>query len=202
METHPSVAFQPLHPGVQLINDWCNFPIPRNIEVGENTVIDSSATFKKFFSKKQPGLRLGKNITLQSSSLATELQGYKEIGDYSYISGAAIIACDKVIIGKYVFMAGGVTIVDSDFHPLDPGERLEDTVIISTVGKKKERPAFVVSPVFIEDDVWIGYNATIMKGVTIGRGAIIQPGSMILKDIPPGAIVTGNPAQIELKTYA
>jgi acetyltransferase-like isoleucine patch superfamily enzyme len=202
MSLNPNSAFQLLQPGVQLKNDWCNFPIPRNMEVGENTVIDSSSTFKKFFSKKQLGLKLGKHITLQSSSLATELQGYIEIGDFSYISGAAIIACDKVIIGKYVFMAGGVTIVDSDFHPLDPGERLEDTVIISTVGKKKERPNFVIAPVIIEDDVWIGYNATIMKGVTIGHGAIIQPGSMILKDVPAGAIVSGNPARIEQKEYA
>ena len=202
MNPNSNIAFQPLIPGVQLKNDWCNFPVPLNIEVGENTVIDSSSTFKKFFSKKQPGLRLGKHITLQSSSLATELHGYIEIGDYSYISGAAIIACDKVIIGKYVFMAGGVTIVDSDFHPLDPGERLEDTVIISTVGKKKERPHLVVAPVVIEDDVWIGYNATIMKGVTIGQGAIIQPGSMILKDVPAGATVSGNPARIEEKEYA
>jgi acetyltransferase-like isoleucine patch superfamily enzyme len=68
--------------------------------------------------------------------------------------------------------------------------------------KEKGRPSFVVSPVVIEDDVWIGYNATIMKGVTIGRGAIIQPGSMILKDVPPGAVVSGNPARIEQKEYA
>jgi len=54
----------------------------------------------------------------------------------------------------------------------------------------------------IEDDVWIGYNATIMKGVTIGQGAIIQPGSMILKDVPAGATVSGNPARIEEKEYA
>jgi len=195
-------AFQPLIPGIQLKNDWCNFPIPTNIEVGENTVIDSSSTFKKYFSKKPIGLKLGKNVTLQSSSLATELDGYIEIGDYSYLSGAAIIACESVIVGKYVFIAGGVMIVDSDFHPLDPGERLEDTVIISTVGKKRERPPFIIAPVVIEDDVWIGYNSTIMKGVTIGKGAIIQPGSMILRDIPAGAVVFGNPAQIEQSVYA
>ena len=202
MSHNPTSSFQPLIPGVRLKDDWCNFPIPLNIEVGENTVIDSSSTFKKYFSKKPLGLRLGKNITLQSSSLATELDGFIEIGDYSYISGAAIIACERVSIGKYVYMAGGVTIVDSDFHPLDPGERLEDTVIISTAGKKKERPGFVIEPVVIEDDVWIGYNATILKGVTIGRGAIIQPGSVIIRDVPAGAIVSGNPAQIEHKEYA
>ena len=198
----PGTAFQPLVPGVKLKDDWCNFPVPLNMEVGENTVIDSSSTFKKFFSKKPVGLKLGKHITLQSSSLATELDGYIEIGDYCYISGAAIIACERVSIGDYVYIAGVTTIVDSDFHPLDPGARLEDTVIISTVGKKKQRPPFIIQPVIIEDDVWIGYNATILKGVTIGKGAIIQPGSVVIRDIPPGAIVSGNPAQIEQIEYA
>lgn len=202
MSSNLPSAFQPLVPGVKLEDDWCNFPIPTNMEVGENTVIDSSSTFKKYFSKKTLGLKLGKHVTLQSSSLATESQGYIEIGDYCYISGAAIIACEKVIIGNYVFIAGGVTIVDSDFHPLDPGERLEDTIIISTVGKKKQRPAFAIEPVIIEDDVWIGYNATILKGVTIGQGAIIQPGAVVIRDIPAGAIVSGNPAQIEQNEYA
>jgi len=202
MKQHINSGFQLLQPGVRIVNDWCDFPIPMNMEVGENTVIDSSSCFKKFFSKKQPGLRLGSNITLQSPALATEEDGYIEIGDYSYISGAAIIASTKIVIGKYVFIAGGVTIVDSDFHPQDPGARLRDTVAISPIGNKSFRPAFDIAPVIIEDDVWIGYNATILKGVTIGRGSVIQPGAVVIRSIPAGSIVSGNPAQVEQIEYA
>jgi maltose O-acetyltransferase len=61
---------------------------------------------------------------------------------------------------------------------------------------------FDSAPVIIEDDVWIGFNATILKGVTIGKGAVIQPGSVVLKDVPAGAVVSGNPAQIEVLDYA
>lgn len=190
-------VFQLLQPGVSLEGDWCNFPIPENMEVGENTVIDSSSVFKKFFSKKQPGLKLGKNVTLQSPALATEEHGYIEIGDYSFISGAAIIASDRIIIGSHVFVAGGVTIVDSDFHPIDPAARLRDTIAISTIGNKSWRPSFESAPVYIEDDVWIGFNATILKGVTIGKGSVIQPGAVVLKSVPAGSIVSGNPAQIQ-----
>ena len=194
--------FQTLRPGVQLEHDWCQFPVPVNMEVGENTVIDSSSAFKKFFSKKNPGLRLGNHITLQSSALATEENGYIEIGDFSYLSGATLVATTSIIIGKYVYIAGGVTIVDSDFHPLDPAERLRDTVIISPAGRKINRPAFESAPVIIEDDVWIGYNATILKGVTIGAGSIIQPGAVVLRNVPPRSVVYGNPAQIQVKEYA
>lgn len=202
MPNTPHQLFQELKPGKPLEGDWCHFPIPINMEVGENTVIDSSSCFKKFFSKLQPGLKLGSNITLQSPALATEENGYIEIGDFSYISGAAIIASHKIIIGKHVFIAGGVTIVDSDFHPLDAAARITDTIAISTVGNKSLRPMFDAAPVIIEDDVWIGFNATILKGVTVGKGSVIQPGAVVLKNVPAGAIVSGNPAQIEMLEHA
>lgn len=202
MGSDPHQIFQLLQPGIQPEHDWCNFPVPVNMVVGENTVIDSSSTFKKFFSKKNIGLRLGSHITLQSSALATEENGYIEIGDFSYLSGATLVATKSIIIGKYVYIAGGVTIVDSDFHPLDPAERLRDTVIISPAGRKINRPAFESAPVIIEDDVWIGYNATILKGVTIGEGSIIQPGAVVLRSVPPRSVVYGNPAQVQVKEYA
>lgn len=202
MTDTPHQLFQQVQPGKPLKGDWCNFPIPLNMEAGENTVMDSSSCFKKFFSKLRPGLKLGSNITLQSPALATEENGYIEIGDFSYISGAAIIASYKIIIGKHVFIAGGVTIVDSDFHPLDAAARITDTIAISTVGNKSFRPNFEAAPVFIEDDVWIGFNATILKGVTIGKGSVIQPGAVVLKNVPAGAIVSGNPAQIEMLKHA
>jgi len=46
----------------------------------------------------------------------------------------------------------------------------------------------------IEDDVWIGFNATILKGVRIGAGSIINPGAVVINDVAPGIIVAGNPA--------
>ena len=51
-------------------------------------------------------------------------------------------------------------------------------------------------PVIIEDDVWIGARAIILPGVIIGRGAVVGAGSVVTKDIPPYAVVCGNPAKI------
>ena len=48
----------------------------------------------------------------------------------------------------------------------------------------------------IEDDVWIGFGATILSGVTIGQGAVIAAGSVVTKDVPPYAIVGGVPAKV------
>jgi acetyltransferase-like isoleucine patch superfamily enzyme len=194
--------FHALKPGVAIKDEWSSFSVPKNIEVGENVLFDSSHVFKKFFSELPIGLKVGNHVTLYMSSLATEPTGYIEIGDYSYLSNATIACYSKVIIGKYVYIAGGATIVDTDFHPLDAAQRLIDTVAISTIGNKKNRPHFDSLPVIIEDDVWIGYNATILKGVTIGKGSIIQPGTVVSKNIPAGSIVIGNPAEIEPYEYA
>lgn len=201
MSDQQQYIFQKLVPGKKLEHDWCDFPIPLNIEVGEDTVIESSSSFKKFFSELSVGLKIGAHVTLQSPALATEKKAFIQIGDYTFIGSATIAANEKIIIGNYVYIAGGVTIVDTDFHPLDPAERLRDTIAISTVGDKSRRPHFESSPVIIEDDVWIGFNATILKGVTIGRGSIIQPGAVVMKNVAEGSIVSGNPAVIQSIEY-
>ncbi len=56
------------------------------------------------------------------------------------------------------------------------------------------RQGLSAAPVLIEDDVWIGCNATILKGVRIGRGAIVAAGAVVTKNVPPLAIVAGVPA--------
>lgn len=55
--------------------------------------------------------------------------------------------------------------------------------------------------VVIGNDVWIGSNATIMSGVTVGDGAVIAANSTVTKDVPPYAIVGGNPAKIIRKRF-
>ena len=52
------------------------------------------------------------------------------------------------------------------------------------------------SPIIIEDDVWIGFKSSILKGVTIGRGAIVAAGSVVTKAVPEYSLVAGNPAVV------
>jgi len=76
-----------------------------------------------------------------------------------------------------------VVIIDTDFHALDPAERARGA------------PSQLPRSVRIEDDVFVGTQALILKGVTIGRGAVVGAGSVVTKDVPPFTIVGGNPAQ-------
>lgn len=186
--------FYQLLPGRTLKGDWFAGKIPENMEAGENCVIDSSFCFKHYYSTKPVGLRLGNNVTIWRASLAVEENAFLEIGNNCYISNASLVASERITLGSRVFIAGGVTIADSDFHPLEPAARLADTVALSPLGDRKHRPEVSAQPVFIGDDVWIGYNATILKGVHVGSGAVIAPGAVVIRDVPDGINVAGNPA--------
>ena len=108
------------------------------------------------------------------------------IGDYFRASGVTICAAQEVIIGHRVTIGANATIVDTDFHSADPAVRrsLDD-------GK-----AAATRSVRIGDDVFVGMSATILKGVTVGQEAIIGACSVVVRDVPPYAVVRGNPANI------
>ena len=56
-------------------------------------------------------------------------------------------------------------------------------------------------PVVIEDDVWVGANVTILKGVTIGHGSVVAAGAVVTKSCPPYSIIGGVPAKILRKRF-
>lgn len=59
-----------------------------------------------------------------------------------------------------------------------------------------EVEALTKGPIIVKDDVWIGFGSFVLSGVTIGQGAVVAAGSVVTKDVPPYAIVGGNPARV------
>jgi len=94
----------------------------------------------------------------------------------------------KIVVGKYVMAGPKLTIITGDHHYL-PGRYIASIT-------DDEKPAECDADVVIEDDVWIGANVTILKGVHIGRSAIIAAGAVVTKDIPEFAIAGGVPAKV------
>ncbi len=109
--------------------------------------------------------------------------------------GADVVAAQSHLSGDVGERTLSIN-ADSDFHPIAPAARLADTVALSPVGNRRNRPTVEARHVIIEDDVWIGYNATILKGVRVGAGAVVAPGALVFRDVPPGVEVEGNPARI------
>jgi acetyltransferase-like isoleucine patch superfamily enzyme len=107
-----------------------------------------------------------------------------EIGNHSGFSGVSIFCTNSISIGDYVNFGGNVSVWDTDFHPLDfQPRRIHDIRYIKT------------KPIVIGNDVFIGANSIIMKGVTIGDRSIIGAGSVVTRDVPGNEIWAGNPAK-------
>lgn len=111
------------------------------------------------------------------------------IGDDSGMNGAMIYCSKKVLIGNHVKIGGGTRISDSNHHSLD--YKIRRTSEDSKHAKS--------APVIIGDDVFIGANCYIGKGVTIGDRSIVAAGSVVVKSIPEDEIWGGNPAKFIAK---
>lgn len=104
-----------------------------------------------------------------------------KIGSGCGLSGTVIGAAQRIEIGNNVLFGANSTITDTDWHGIAPDER---------------RGPGASAPVVIEDNVWIGLNAIVLKGVTIGRNSIIGAGSIVVKSIPANVIASGQPAKV------
>jgi acetyltransferase-like isoleucine patch superfamily enzyme len=176
---------------------WKHSELPSNIRVGSDCYLERRKSFKRFFSTRNPGLVLGDRVTVYTwAEFNVERDGCIEVGDDSILVGPIFMCAERISIGKRVVVSYNVTIADSDFHPRDPQERILDAVANSPFGDKTARPRLETKPVIIEDDVWIGIGAIILKGVRIGAGARIGAGTVVTKDVPAGGSAFGNPATI------
>ncbi len=145
-------------------------------------------------------IKLGNNVNLTARFLTNTVgtnpvmlecigDGRIEIGNNSGVSSATISSRTLIKIGDYVMVGGNVKIFDHDFHSCNFLHRR----------KGGEDYKHVKSdPVIIEDDVFIGMNSIILKGVHIGARSIVGAGSVVTcLEIPPDSLVVGNPARIK-----
>lgn len=107
-----------------------------------------------------------------------------ELAEGVQLNGTAITArSQRIRIGERAMIAPNCVITDSDFHAPWPAERRQ-----TDPGFERD------APVSIGRHVWIGMGCLILKGVTIGDGALVAAGSVVTRDVAPGAVVGGVPA--------
>lgn len=136
-----------------------------------------------------PEIRLGRRVRINAQTTITAHKLCSEpvlsIGDDVYIgSQVSLSVGSRIVIGDRVLIASGVFLAGYDGHPVDP--------IARSRGDADEVPG----PIVIGDDAWIGSGAFVRKGTRIGRCAVVAAGSVVVSDVPDGAIVGGNPARI------
>lgn len=134
------------------------------IHIGDNCSICGYSTFSAAAINNNPTLIIGSNTTL------------------AYL--VTISVGERVEIGEGCLIADRVFIADNNGHPLDPERRRH---------REKVLPE-EIKPVKIGNNVWIGYQSVVLRGVNIGDNSIVGANSVVTKDVPPNTVVAGNPA--------
>lgn len=177
-----------------------------NVSTGHNLHVLNPNCFKA----DKPGAFIGIGddfVGYYGCSLGATGTGRITVGNCcSFGTGTKVYCRDNVSIGNYALLAWDVLIMDYDPHPIDPEERTLEMeyshgMVWPKFGRQPGQPLafkmqFQTKPVVIEDKVWVGARAIILKGVRIGYGSIIAAGAVVTCDIPPYSIAAGNPAKV------
>ena len=168
------------------------FLFKRNCSCGKNLTVSCSANC---FVENGGSISIGNNCDI-CGIISVKSNAQVSIGNYTTIRYNSIIgAVNNIAIGNYVIISNNVHIYDNNNHPTSPSlrEKMCKSGFYSELWSWKYSEN---SPIIIQDAVWIGERASILKGVTIGEGSIVASGSVVTKNVPPYVIVAGNPAKV------
>ena len=140
-------------------------------------------------------LKIGANTVINSGVVANPVGGNKTtfyiingvkvvIGENCGISNSTICAAKGITIGNRSIIGGNCCLYDTDFHSIDYRER-----------QNKPDIGIKTAPICIGEDVFIGANSMLLKGITIGDRSIVAAGSVVTRDIPADQLWGGNPAK-------
>src|SRR5438270_10686311 len=152
----------------------------------------------QFQPKVAPSVKLGQRVVLNAFTnlYGCEIGDDSKIGTFVEIQKGAKIG-SRCKISSHTFICEGVTIEDQVFvgHNVTFTNDLYPRAT-TPMGELQKDADWDVVPTFVRKGASIGSGATILCGVEIGEGAIIGAGSVVTKDVAPGMIVAGNPANV------
>ncbi|MDQ3749281.1 MAG: acyltransferase [Acidobacteriota bacterium] len=179
--------------------DWHAGGIPPNVVLGENVYLDTSYGFEAFHSEREIGFRLGDASGVYNmASFIVGQSGTVNVGSYTVLGGTFIICSDSVTIGNHCLLAWGSVVTDTwaGFESALIEKRRDVLSFAATDAQRRLLPVDTPRPVVLEDNVWVGFDAVILPGVTLGRGCIVGCKTIVGDDVPPYAVVVGNPARL------
>lgn len=182
----------------QLEHDWYAGGIPENIKLESDVYLDSSYGFAHFLSQQQPGLTLGQaSGAYDRATFVVGPNGKVHVGAFTCLNGTFLICNEKITIGAHCLLSWGVVITDSPPGTGASVEARRAALDYATTHPDRWLPPLdTTCPVVIEDNVWVGFDAVVLPGVTLGHGCVVGCKSIVSENIPPYAVVVGNPARV------
>ena len=147
------------------------------LQPGASIIVGDRCSFRSDFSSNLIGVNHRCIVSTHSQNASIF------IGNNCGFSGTSIGAKERIEIGNNVLVGANSTITDFDWHSLDPNDRDNQELVRSR-------------KVVIEDNVWIGANCIILKGVRIGKNTVVGSGSIVTRDLEENSICGGNPCVI------
>lgn len=106
-----------------------------------------------------------------------------KVGSNTRLNGAGVMAYTSIEFGDNCIL-GSTVVFDSDFHPLDPKQRHNPNAPVAS------------KPIKVGNNVWLGGQTAVLKGVTIGDNSVVAFRGVVPSDVPANVVVGGNPAKI------
>ena len=181
-------------------NMWKYNLIYSNFNVGKKSNIWGKF-YIVMYEPENSSITIGNNVWMVSEEkragitlfscckLTTIRKGQIKIGNNVSLNGSVITSKKHIEIGNDSMLAPNVIIVDSDFHAIWPPQE-----------RSKQVSDDLDESVIIGNNVWIGMNSVVLKGVSIGDNSVIAAGSIVNSSIPENSVAAGNPAQV-IRTF-
>lgn len=173
------------------------------IEYGKNLLLKGVPII---FNKCGAKLKIGENVTIKSSFLSNLVGLYSrtiivtrapgaeiEIGDHVGISGATIYARKGIYIGDDTSIGGNTKILDNDFHPIDPEQRLQQ---MHSEHPGEMADLIPAKEIHIGKNCFIGCNSIILKGTVLGDNCVVGAGAVVSGKFEDNCVIAGNPARV------
>ena len=153
---------------------------------------------KADFARIAPDVKLGRDVKIYAfvNMYGCEIGDESKVGTFVEIQKGVRIG-SRVKVSSHSFLCEGVTVEDDVF--IGHGVMFTNDKYpraTTDAGELQDETDWVCIPTLVKRGASIGSNATILCGITIGERAMIGAGSVVTHDVPPNAVVAGNPARV------
>ena len=180
----------------RVVYSFCHHKLKRKVTLeGTHYRVGPTASVLLEDGSGKEDIRIGDHVDIHGT-LYSQNKGLIQLGSYVRVGrNVQIRSASSIIIGDYTIISENTIIADNNTHPVSVTFRK----VRSQMPASSEMHLWKwsdISPVTIGQNVWIGENARICKGVTIGDNAIVAASAVVTKDVPANCIAAGNPARI------
>jgi virginiamycin A acetyltransferase len=144
-----------------------------------------------------------KNVITKNNIIVGDYSYYDDFSNAENFENSNVLyhystSKEKLIIGKFCALASGTKFIMSSANHALKGFSTFPFFIFKCGWEKDFDSQSLTNKgdIVIENDVWFGYDSTIMPGITVGNGAIVAAKSVVTRDVSPYSVVGGNPAKI------